>query len=180
MPDPASHSPTPLTPLSHLDANGQARMVDVGEKPITAREATAEAFVRCSEPLLRAIRENTLKKGSLIDTARLAGVMAAKRTDELIPLCHTLPLDYVELTIDTLTDRLWIRATTRTTARTGVEMEALTAVTVAALTAIDMGKAIDKAMTVDGVRITSKKGGRSGEYNAPPSSPATPRDVRNA
>ncbi|MGE0365989.1 MAG: cyclic pyranopterin monophosphate synthase MoaC [Phycisphaerales bacterium] len=167
-------------PLSHLDANGQARMVDVADKPVTAREATAEAFVRCSEPLLRAIRENTLKKGSLIDTARLAGVMAAKRTDELIPLCHTLPLDHVDLSIDILTDRLWIRATARTTARTGVEMEALTAVTIAALTAIDMGKAIDKAMIIEGVRITSKKGGRSGEYVAPSTTPTTPRDMRNA
>ncbi|QQS09420.1 MAG: cyclic pyranopterin monophosphate synthase MoaC [Phycisphaerales bacterium] len=180
MPDPAPRTASPHTPLSHLDANGQTRMVDVAEKPITAREATAEAFVRCSEPLLRAIRENTLKKGSLIDTARLAGIMAAKRTDELIPLCHTLPLDHIDVCIDMLTDRLWIRATARTTARTGVEMEALTAVTVAALTAIDMGKAIDKAMIIEGVRITSKKGGRSGEYVAPSTTPTTPHEVRNA
>jgi cyclic pyranopterin phosphate synthase len=141
-------------------------MVDVGDKPVTHRSATAEAFVRVSSQLASAIQANTLKKGNLLETARLAGITAAKRTDELIPLCHTLPLDQVDVQATLEDGRVRLTATASTHAKTGVEMEALTAVAVAALTVIDMGKAIDKAMIVDGIRILQKQGGRSGDYTA--------------
>jgi cyclic pyranopterin phosphate synthase len=152
--------------LSHTDAQGRARMVDVGDKPITRRQATAEAFVHISPALAQAIRENTLKKGNLLETARLAGISAAKRTDELIPLCHTLPLDQVDVQATLEDSRVRLTATATTHAKTGVEMEALTAVVIAALTVIDMGKAIDKSMTIEGIRILEKTGGRSGDYRA--------------
>ena len=143
-------------------------MVDVGEKPITMRLARAEAFVRVSAMLASRIRENSLAKGDLLAVARLAGVQAAKRTDELIPLCHQLPLDFVDVRASLTDDgRVHLTSEVRVQARTGVEMEALTAVAVAALTVIDMGKAVDKGMTVEGLRITEKQGGRSGPY-APP------------
>lgn len=153
--------------LSHIDESGSARMVDVADKDISDRIAAAEAFVRVSPELAKAITENSLRKGDLLGTARLAGVMAAKRTSELIPLCHPLPIDHAEVEVTLDGDRVHVTARVRTRARTGVEMEALTAVTVAALTVIDMGKAIDKAMTIEGVRVTEKKGGRSGHYLAP-------------
>jgi cyclic pyranopterin phosphate synthase len=146
-------------------------MVDVGDKPITQRSATAEAFVRVSPTLAEAIRANTLKKGNLLETARLAGITAAKRTDELIPLCHTLPLDSVDVQIALDEGRVHLTATATTHARTGVEMEALTAVSVAALTVIDMGKSIDKAMVIEGIRVLSKSGGRSGDYSATTTQP---------
>jgi cyclic pyranopterin monophosphate synthase len=152
--------------LSHTDPQGRARMVDVGDKPITRRQATAEAFVRISSALAQAIRENTLKKGNLLETARLAGITAAKRTDELIPLCHTLPLDQVDVQATLEEGRVRLTATATTHAKTGVEMEALTAVSIAALTVIDMGKAIDKSMTIESIRILEKTGGRSGDYRA--------------
>lgn len=154
--------------LTHLAPDGGAQMVDVGEKPVTARSATAEGFVRVSSDLAQAIRENTVKKGSVLEVARLAGILAAKRTDELIPLCHTLPLDAVEVSATLENGRVRVTATVRTRSRTGVEMEALTAVSVACLTIIDMGKAIDKTMTIDGVRVLEKRGGRSGPYTAAP------------
>ena len=154
--------------LSHVGPDGRARMVDVGQKPATQRTATAEAIVRVSPALEGAIRDNSLAKGNLLEVARLAGIQAAKRTDELIPLCHTLPLDAVDVEATLEPGRVRLRAQARTTAKTGVEMEALTAVAVAALTVIDMGKAIDKSMVVDGLRILSKSGGRSGDYRAPP------------
>jgi cyclic pyranopterin phosphate synthase len=157
-----------LNRLTHTDARGNARMVDVGDKPITQRTATAEGFVRISQELAEAIRANTLKKGNLLETARLAGITAAKRTDELIPLCHTLPLDAVDVEATLEDGRVHLTATATTHAKTGVEMEALTAVSIAALTVIDMGKAMDKAMVIEGVRILSKSGGRGGDYNAPP------------
>jgi cyclic pyranopterin phosphate synthase len=141
-------------------------MVHVGEKPVTERSATAEAIVRISPALARAIRQNQIKKGNLLEVARLAGIQAAKRTDELIPLCHSLPLDSVDVQAALKPGRVHLTATARTHARTGVEMEALTAVTVAALTVIDMGKAIDKGMTIEGVRVLEKRGGRSGTYIA--------------
>lgn len=153
--------------LSHTDAKGQAHMVHVGEKPITFRTATAEARVRISPALARAIRQNQLKKGNLLEVARLAGIQAAKRTDELIPLCHSLPLDSVDVVATLKRDHIHLTAIAQTHARTGVEMEALTAVTVAALTVIDMGKAVDKGMVIEGVRVLSKSGGRSGTYVAP-------------
>ncbi len=157
--------------LSHTDSAGRARMVHVGEKPITERSATAEATVRISAALARAIKGNQLKKGNLLEVARLAGIQAAKRTDELIPLCHSLPLDSVDVQAVLIAGRVCIVATARTHARTGVEMEALTAVAVAALTVIDMGKAIDKEMVVEGMRVVEKRGGRSGTYVASPRPP---------
>lgn len=159
-------SPTP--PLSHTLPDGRASMVDVGEKPVTARSATAEALVRISAALEQRIRENSLAKGSVLEVARLAGIQAAKRTDELIPLCHSLPLDAVEIDAALEPGLVRLRATARTHARTGVEMEALTAAAVAALTVIDMGKAVDKSITIDGLRILEKHGGRSGSYSASP------------
>jgi cyclic pyranopterin phosphate synthase len=155
--------------LSHIGPDGAARMVDVGDKPVTKRHAAAEAYVRISPELEARIRENALAKGNLLEVARLAGIMAAKRTQELIPLCHSLPLDYVHVqaTLAPEGGRVHIRAEAGTHSRTGVEMEALTAVTVAALTVIDMGKAVDRAMVIEGVRVIEKSGGRSGDYRAP-------------
>ncbi|TVP58083.1 MAG: cyclic pyranopterin monophosphate synthase MoaC [Gemmatimonadales bacterium] len=150
--------------LSHLDARGTARMVDVGDKPITHRTATAEGRVTCSPELVARIREHGLEKGDLIGTARLAGVLGAKRVDELIPLCHTLPLDRVDVEITIGDAEIRLRATASTRARTGVEMEALTAVAVAALTVIDMGKAVDRTMTIQDLRVVEKTGGRSGDW----------------
>jgi cyclic pyranopterin phosphate synthase len=152
--------------LSHISENGRARMVDVGDKPITERVAIAECFVRISPALAKAIRTNSLKKGDLLSVARLAGIQAAKRTDELIPLCHSLPLDSVDIQAQLKSNQVHITATARTHAKTGVEMEALTAAAIAALTVIDMGKAIDKSMTIEGLRILEKRGGRSGHYKA--------------
>ena len=146
-------------------------MVDVGEKLITHRIAIAEAIVEISADLARAVRENSLKKGDLLAVARIAGIQAAKRTDELIPLCHSLPLDAVEVKLE-LSDAampmqtIRIVTTASTHARTGVEMEALTAASVAALTVIDMGKAIDKAIVVRSLRLLEKRGGRSGTFIA--------------
>lgn len=162
-----TNSDARANPLSHLTADGTAHMVDVGDKPITARSASAEGFVRVSHELAARIRENALAKGSLLEVARLAGIQAAKRTDELIPLCHTLPLDAIDVRAELLDDRVRIIATARTESRTGVEMEALTAVAVACLTVIDMGKAIDKGMVIEGIRVLEKTGGRSGTYSAP-------------
>jgi cyclic pyranopterin phosphate synthase len=152
--------------LSHIDAAGRARMVDVGAKPITERVAIAEAVVRVSPDLERKIRENSLAKGNLLDVARLAGVQAAKRTSDLIPLCHTLPLDQADVEATVESGRVRLIATVRTHARTGVEMEALTAAAVAALTVIDMGKAVDRGMVIEGVRVLEKRGGRSGDWKA--------------
>lgn len=146
--------------LSHIDARGRASMVDVSGKKPTRREAVAEGQVRISAELAHAIESNTLAKGNLLETARLAGIQAAKRTGELIPLCHSLPLDHlaVELWLDG--DRVRIRAAAVTTAKTGVEMEALTAVAAAALTVIDMGKAIDPLMTIEQIGLMYKSGGK--------------------
>jgi cyclic pyranopterin monophosphate synthase len=152
--------------LSHLDEAGRARMVDVGQKPATRRRAVAEGRVRCSSRLLAAIRERDLAKGDLLGTARIAGVMAAKRVDELIPLCHSLPLDHVDVELTLEDGGIRVRAIAATTARTGVEMEALTAVVVAALTVVDMGKAVDREMVIEGVRLLEKTGGRRGDYRA--------------
>jgi len=152
--------------LSHVDESGQARMVDIGDKPPTARRAVAEGRVRISDDLAQAIRENQLAKGNLLQVAQLAGIQAAKRTDELIPLCHSLPLDSVDVQATLGDGCVELRAEARTTWKTGIEMEALTAVTVAALTVIDMGKAIDKAMVIEGIRLVEKTGGNSGDYRA--------------
>ena len=141
-------------------------MVDVGGKLVTARTATAEGFVRISPELERAIRENSIRKGSVLDVARLAAILAAKRTDELIPLCHTLPLDAVDVQASLEEGRVRVTATVRTQSRTGVEMEALTAVQVGLLTIYDMCKAVDRGMVIEDVSLLEKRGGKSGTYVA--------------
>lgn len=155
--------------LTHLDAQGRARMVDVGEKPVTRREAIARGEIRMQAATLDAIIGGKLKKGEALAVARVAGIMAAKRTHELIPLCHQLPLDDVEVEFrpDPVAPALAIQARTVTQARTGVEMEALIAVSAAALTIYDMAKALDRAMVIGEVRLVHKSGGRSGEYVRP-------------
>lgn len=157
----------PAAGLTHLDGRGRAAMVDVGEKPTTARVAVAEGFVRFGAALEAAIRGNSLAKGPVLETARLAGIMAAKRTDELIPLCHTLALDAVEVEATIEPGCVRIVATARSHGRTGVEMEALVAVSVACLTVHDMGKSIDRGIVIDGVRLLEKHGGQRGSYVAP-------------
>jgi cyclic pyranopterin phosphate synthase len=142
-------------------------MVDVSAKPITDREAVARGRIRMSPEALAQIREGRVAKGDPLQAARLAGIMAAKRTPELIPLCHPLPLAHLDVSIAPTDGGYEIEATVRTSAQTGVEMEALTAVSVAALTVYDMLKAVDKAMVIGEIRLISKRGGRSGEYRAP-------------
>lgn len=150
--------------LTHLDDAGRARMVDVGHKPVTARTATAEGFIRLQRATIDAIADASVPKGDVLAAARIAGIMAAKRTGELIPLCHPLPLESVEVLFDlpqlvaasTEPVDIHIRATARITAKTGIEMEALTAVSVAALTIYDMCKAVDKTMLIHGIRLVSK------------------------
>ncbi len=157
-----------MSTLSHLDADGRARMVDVSSKPATARTATAEGVVACAPETLALVRDGRTPKGAVIATAELAGVMGGKRTAELIPLCHPLPLTKLAVAIapdDTLPG-FRIAAEARTTGPTGVEMEALTAVSIAALTLYDMLKAVDRGMTIGEVRVTSKTGGRSGDWPA--------------
>lgn len=150
--------------LTHLDADGRPRMVDVGEKPVTRRTAVAEGSILMEDATARAIVAGATPKGDVLLVAQIAGIMAAKRTAELIPLCHPLPLSSVqlELEVDPGLPGVRARATARVDARTGVEMEALTAVSVALLTVYDMAKALDPAMRIDGVRLVSKEGGRSG------------------
>jgi cyclic pyranopterin phosphate synthase len=154
----------PEPALSHVDARGRVRMVDVGEKPETSREAVVEGEVRMSAAARRAIRTRAVKKGDPLQTARLAGIMAAKRTSEIIPLCHPLPLTHVDVDLQPRAFGYAIRAVVRTVGRTGVEMEALVAVTTAALTLYDMLKAVDRTMTIDRIRLVEKHGGRSGSY----------------
>lgn len=150
--------------LTHIDEEGRARMVDVGDKPITTRTAVASGFVRMSRATVQAIREQRAPKGDPLETARLAAIMAAKRTSELIPLCHPLPLNYVDAELEIKDDGIKVTATASTDGKTGVEMEALTAASVASLTIYDMCKAIDKAMVISDIRLESKTGGRSGDY----------------
>jgi cyclic pyranopterin monophosphate synthase len=154
--------------LTHFDAKGGARMVDVSAKPPTDRIAVAEARVRMLAETLRLITEGRAEKGDVAGVARLAGIMAAKRTADLIPLCHPLPLSAVtvEIEADPALPGLRLTATVRTTGPTGVEMEALTAVSVAALTVYDMLKAADRAMVIEGIRVILKDGGKSGRYEA--------------
>jgi cyclic pyranopterin phosphate synthase len=153
--------------LTHTDAAGKASMVDVGDKPITRREATAEAIITMAAETLALIESNDSKKGDVRQIARIAGIMGAKHTSTLIPLCHQLPLDKVSVDIATAQDppRIIITTTARCTARTGVEMEALTAASVAALTIYDMAKAIDRGMTIGPIRLLEKSGGRSGDWS---------------
>jgi len=152
--------------LTHLDERGRARMVNVGEKPITHRTCVARCEVRMSADTLARITGGTVPKGDVLATARIAGIQAAKRTDEWIPLAHPMPLDSVEVTLEPDPEGQAIRIETRVQAhwRTGVEMEALVAASAAGLTIYDMCKAIDRDMRVDGIRLVSKSGGKSGEY----------------
>ncbi len=152
--------------LTHLDARGRIRMVDVGDKPVTTREAIARGQIRMAPATLEAIVGGKLKKGEALAAARIAGIMAAKRTHEMIPLCHQIALEVVEIDFapDSSNSSLQIQARTVTDARTGVEMEAMVAVSAAALTIYDMAKAIDRAMEIGGVRLVAKRGGRSGEF----------------
>jgi cyclic pyranopterin phosphate synthase len=152
--------------LSHVDEAGNIRMVDVSGKEVTAREAVARGRITMSREAVREIRAGNLKKGDPLQTARLAGIMAAKRTADLIPLCHPLPLTHADVALTPVPDGYEIEARVRTTAQTGVEMEALTAVSVALLTVYDMVKAVDKGMVIADIRLVEKRGGRSGHYKA--------------
>ena len=154
--------------LTHLDDSGAARMVDVSDKEVSDRAATARGSVLMSPATLKLVAEGAMKKGDVLSVARLAGIMAAKRASDLIPLCHPLPLNGIDVKLDCDSARgaVDIEATCRVRARTGVEMEALTAVSVAALTVYDMCKAVDRGMRLSEIRLVRKTGGRSGEYAA--------------
>jgi cyclic pyranopterin phosphate synthase len=155
-----------MNELTHIDEEGLPRMVDVSGKAETLREALAEAVLWVGPAVVSAIREGRTPKGSVFETARIAGVMAAKRTSDLIPLCHALNLTHASVDMEMLEDRIVIRACARTRGTTGVEMEALTAASVAGLTLYDMLKALSKEMHLDGLRLMAKSGGRSGDYRA--------------
>ena len=155
-----------MSRLTHLDEHGQARMVDVGGKAETARSATATGRVRMSVEALAAVREGSGPKGDVLAAARIAGIMAAKKTAELIPLCHPLALDAVTVDFAFEPDAVRATASASLTGRTGVEMEAMTAVSIALLTIYDMAKALDKAMVVEEVRLLEKTGGKSGDWRA--------------
>jgi cyclic pyranopterin phosphate synthase len=155
-----------MTRLTHLDESGAAHMVDVGGKAVTAREAIATGRITMSTEAATAIRDGLVKKGDVLATARIAGIMAAKKTAELIPLCHPLPLTRVAIDLAPDATGVTATATAATDAKTGVEMEALTAVSVALLTIYDMAKALDKGMTIDDIRLLSKTGGKSGDWKA--------------
>lgn len=152
--------------LTHFNQDGQAIMVDVSEKPLTIREAVAEGEIRMQPETLQQILTQRIKKGDVFSVARLAGIMAAKQTSALIPLCHPLPLSAVEIDFDSdpQRGRVTITATTKVTGQTGIEMEALTAVSIAALTIYDMCKAIDREMVIEGICLLKKSGGRSGTF----------------
>jgi cyclic pyranopterin monophosphate synthase len=152
--------------LSHLDDAGRLRMVDVGGKAVTRRKAIAEGFLIAGSEIIAAVPDDRTPKGNALEAARLAGIMAAKQTAQLIPLCHSLPLDHVQIDFDLLEDRIRITASATTRASTGVEMEALTAVSVAALTLYDMLKALSHEMTITDIRLLEKSGGKSGKWVA--------------
>jgi cyclic pyranopterin phosphate synthase len=159
------HDAQSLSDLTHFDAEGASRMVDVAAKPVTQRAATASGRVRMQPATLALVRDGKSAKGNVLEVARLAGIMAAKKTSSLIPLCHQVPLDAVELQFDFPdAEHVSIAATARATGRTGVEMEALVAVSVAGLTIYDMCKAVDRAMVVERVQLEEKSGGRSGDF----------------
>lgn len=155
-----------MSELTHLDRAGSVRMVDVSDKPPTRRRAVAEAWLLAGEPVMAAIAAGESPKGNVYEAARLAGILAAKRTHELIPLCHQIPLDALRVRFESAADRIRIEAEAVARAATGVEMEAMTAAAVAALTLYDMLKALSKGMVVDGVRLLEKEGGRSGHWTA--------------
>ncbi len=153
-------------PLTHLDEAGRARMVDVGDKPVSARRAVARAVVRMAPETAAAVRDGDAPKGDVLGPARIAGIQAAKRTWELIPLCHQLPLSFVDVSaeVDAAAGAVTLTAEARTSAQTGVEMEALTAASVAALTVYDMVKGIERGVTIEQVALVEKSGGRSGDW----------------
>jgi len=153
-----------MNQLSHVDEEGRVKMVDTSTKPITTRKATASARVVMTKETVAAIRENRTPKGDPLETARLAGIMAAKRTADLIPLCHPLPLTQIDVKAQLDEDGVYLESEVSTNAQTGVEMEALTAVSIAALTVYDMCKAVEKGITITNVRLESKTGGKSGDY----------------
>jgi cyclic pyranopterin phosphate synthase len=155
-----------MTKLTHLDDAGNAAMVDISAKDATVREAQAEGRISMSAEALAAIRGGAVKKGDVLATARIAGIMAAKKTSELIPLCHPLALSKVAVDFEFESDGIRVTALARLTGQTGVEMEAITAASVALLTIYDMAKALDKAMVISGVRLLSKSGGKSGDWRA--------------
>ena len=159
-----------MAELTHFDAKGEAHMVDVSDKPVTDRLAVAEGFIRMAPETLALITEGRAKKGDVLSVARLAGIMGAKKTAELIPLCHPLPITKVALDLTADPDRPGIRveATVKTGGQTGVEMEALTAVATACLTVYDMVKAVEKGMVIEDIRLVLKDGGKSGRYEARP------------
>jgi cyclic pyranopterin phosphate synthase len=176
-----------MSKLSHLDEHGAARMVDVSDKDVTTREAKAEAIIRLSARAYQAAIEGTGPKGDVLAAARIAGIMAAKKTSELIPLCHPLPISKAAIDFEPLAEAhaLRIIAIVKTTGQTGVEMEALTAASVAALTIYDMVKAVDKSAVIETVRLLMKSGGKSGTYTAPhdataAAAPATPARIPEA
>jgi cyclic pyranopterin phosphate synthase len=162
-----------MSELTHIDEHGRAKMVDTSEKAISARRAVASARVLMSAATVTAIRNQTTPKGDPLETARLAGIIAAKRTADLIPLCHPLPLTHVEVRAQLTDEGVHLEAEVTTMAQTGVEMEALTAVSVAALTVYDMCKALDKGMTISDVRLELKTGGKSGDYRRDTNQPGT-------
>lgn len=163
-----------MSELTHIDGRGRASMVDVGDKAITQRIARAEGFVGMSEKTVAAIRDNTVEKGEVLAVARIAGIQAAKRCADLIPLCHPLALSKVQVDFDIHDDGIAIQSLCKLSGRTGVEMEALTAVSVAALTIYDMCKAIDKQMHIDAVRVIEKQGGKSGDWRRDDSASGAP------
>jgi cyclic pyranopterin monophosphate synthase len=156
--------PVAKAKLSHVDARGRVRMVDVGEKAVTTREALARGEITMNAAALKLIRSGAVAKGDPLQTAKLAGIMAAKQTSALIPLCHPLPLTHISVDLTPTQHGYQLEARVRTSAQTGVEMEALTAVAVAALTIYDMIKAVDKEMVIGGICLVEKTGGRSGHY----------------
>jgi cyclic pyranopterin monophosphate synthase len=155
--------------LTHLDERGAARMVDVGTKPVTEREAVAECRVRMSAETLAAVRDSQVAKGDTLAVARVAGILGAKRTPDLIPLCHPLPISGVDVDFELEPEAVRVVATARVSGQTGVEMEALTAAAVAGLTVIDMVKGLEKGVWIDGLRLLRKSGGKSGEWLRPSS-----------
>ena len=154
-------------PFTHLDSAGQARMVDVTNKTPTVREATAEGFVRCTPQVISALRSGTAPKGDVLAVARIAGIQAAKRTPDLLPLAHVIGVHGATVDLSVVDDGIAITATVRTADRTGVEMEAMTAVSVAALAIVDMVKGMDRTVQIENVRLLAKSGGRSGDWRRP-------------
>ena len=154
-------------PFTHLDSTGQAHMVDVTQKTPTVREATATGFVRCGETVIKALRDGTAPKGDVLAVARIAGIQGAKRTSELLPLAHVIGVHGASVQLDVTDDGVRIAATVRTADRTGVEMEALTAVSVAGLAIVDMVKGMDRTVEITDVRLVAKSGGRSGDWTRP-------------